>query len=148
MSLSIISVPIATKTFLALAAALKDRNSGQDPVDAINDAVENLIESIRSAPSAFPNAEQISPKQEVRDGYWWKQLFVPSGTRARMAYRYHSFEADVSSRGISYEGKFFSPSEWVNYITKTNRNAWRDIEFQFAGSEAWALADNLRRRPG
>jgi hypothetical protein len=148
MSLSIISVPIATKTFLALAAALKDRNSGQDPIDAINDAVESLIETIRRAPLALPTVGQISPKPAIRDGYWWKQLFVPSGTKARMSYRYQSFEAEVSSRGISYDEKFFSPSEWVNYITKTNRNAWRDIEFQFAGSEAWALADNLRRQPG
>lgn len=146
MSLSTISVPIATKTFLSLAAALRDKNSGQDPVDAINDAVESLIETLRRNAVVPMLGEQRLLKPEGREGYWWKQLFVPSGTKARMTYRYQSFEAEVSPGGISYEGKLYSPSEWVNQITKTNRNAWNDIEFQFAGSESWLLANDLRRQ--
>lgn len=63
-----------------------------------------------------------------------------------MSYKGKVYFADVVSNGFWFEGKIRSPSELTFTITKTSRNAWRDIEIKFPGAEKWVLADQLRHQ--
>jgi hypothetical protein len=142
MSISSISIPISTKQFLDVIAHLKLLNSDRDPVEAIHAAIQFWIES-SSVNKDFPDGTDSAP-QSTSDGYWWKSVFLPKGTKIRMSYKGKVFLADVSDDGIVFQGTTMSPSGFVFHATGTTRNAWRDIEVQFANSQRWISADSLR----
>lgn len=147
MSRSEISVPIPTKLFLELSAFLKARGSDRDPVDAVTAAIEYWLThsgwngDLPSVPAAAPEA--AGENQKI-SGYWWKRVFIPSGSRARTTYKGRTYFADVTAEGLLFEGKAMSPSRLMWKITGGARNAWRDLEFRFPSSDKWVLADQLR----
>jgi hypothetical protein len=61
-----------------------------------------------------------------------------------MKYKEKNYYAKVDGDLIMYEGKSFSPSELAAFITKTSRNAWRDLYIKRPQDQNWALADDLR----
>lgn len=97
-------------------------------------------------------ARPTQPRKAAVDadtvGYLWKNkdadLFLPDGTQLRMPYKQKDYFAKVVGDQIMYEGKAFSPSNLVNEITGTSRNAWRDLWIKFPGDSDWKLADELR----
>ena len=84
--------------------------------------------------------------QTANDGALaWGPIRVPERSKVRMRYggKYHY--ATVSNGRILYKDKAYKPSEWASKIANgTNRNAWRDLEFQSIGQSDFYLADLLR----
>lgn len=95
---------------------------------------------------------KTAPKTPVVDsdavGYFWKnrdaRLFLPHGTEIRMPYKGADHHAKVEGAEIIYKGKPTTPGQLANGITKTSRNAWRDLWIKFPGDDDWTLADDLR----
>jgi hypothetical protein len=83
---------------------------------------------------------------DLQRGYHWKQIFLPSGTKARFIYKGRTYLADVKADGFHYDSQVWSPSAFVNTITKTSRNAWNDIEVRFPDTDTWLLAADLREK--
>jgi hypothetical protein len=149
MSRSEVAVPVATKLFLELAEFLQSKGSDRDPVDAVSSAIEYWMRSFGQGGDTEPLQQQTALDSSIpvtTEGYWWKKVFIPDGSKARMSYKGKVYFAEISPSGFLFEGKVRSPSEFTWSITKTARNAWRDIEFKFPSSEKWILADQLRRQ--
>jgi hypothetical protein len=142
VSISTISIPITTKQFLELVAHLNAQNSDRDPVEAIHAAIDAWMNITKPRPeSEAPINTQF---QTSTEGYWWKSVFLPKGSKIKMPYKGKVFLADVSGEGVVYQGATMSPSNFVYQATGTNRNAWHDIEVQFPGTQKWVPADSLR----
>lgn len=146
MSVSEVSVPIPTKKFLELAHFLQLQGSDRDVVDAIHAAIDYWMENApkqRDITSSTPN---FNPSMDFEQGYYWKELFIPSGSKVKIIYKGRRFEADVRASGIDFNGRTLSPSSFVHQVTRTTRNAWNDIEIRFPDSEEWVPANTLRRK--
>ena len=76
----------------------------------------------------------------------WKSVTVPGGSEVRMLYRGQQHYAVVKNGHIVDEDGEFSPSSWTYKITRTARNAWRDLWFKVPGSKDWVPAEVLRQR--
>lgn len=149
MSCSEISVPVPTKLFLELAAFLKIKGSDRDPVDAVSAAIEYWLTNSGWGGETTPVPAVVSeaaPDIKQLSGYWWKKVFIPSGSRARTTYKGRTYFSDVTAEGLLFDGKAWSPSGLMWEITGGARNAWRDLELKFPNSDKWVLADQLRRQ--
>lgn len=147
MAHSEISVPIPTRLFLELCEFLRSRGSDRDPVDAVSLALDYWMQNAPwKAEDLLPDVTPKAGVMPTHEGYWWKTVFIPAGSKARMIYKGKSFFAQVTSEGFLFEGAAYSPSEFIHHVTQTSRNAWRDIELQFPDKATWVLADDLRKR--
>lgn len=79
-------------------------------------------------------------------GYQWLIVFLPNGTKLKMAYKGRDYYAEVAHEKIMYQGEAFSPSGLANRIASgTRRNAWRDFWIKRPRDKGWLLANDLRR---
>lgn len=131
-----ISVPISTQQFLELVDFLRSNNDPSDPVYVIENAINYWMENASWKP-------ELLAKSSMR-GYQWKSLFLPHNTEIRMQYKGAYFYAQVEGDEIIYEGKTTSPGNLANMITKSSRNAWRDLWIKRPGDTEWKLADDCR----
>lgn len=84
---------------------------------------------------------------EPTKGYQWLTVFLPNGTKLKMAYKGQDYYAEVAHEKIMYGGEAFSPSGLANRIAAgTRRNAWRDFWIKRPRDKEWVLADDLRRK--
>jgi len=91
--------------------------------------------------------EGASAPRDVRSllsGYQWKGLFLPSGTVLRASFKGRSQQAAVQGDAIIFDGRAVSPSEFVNALGGTNRNAWRAVWLLFPDEKIWRLAATCR----
>jgi len=135
---SYISVPIQTAQFLKLANFLQSKNDPRDPVEVIATAIEYWLDN------ADWKTELLSQIDSNVQGYQWKNLFLSNGTQIRMQYKGTYFYAKVEGDEIIYNGKPISPGSLANTITKSSRNAWRDLWIKRPEDKKWELADNCR----
>lgn len=133
-----ISVPIATKQFLALVDFLKAQDDPRDPVDIISLAIDYWVDYASWKPELLEESDSY--------GYQWKTLFLPSGTQLRMQYKGRYHYAKVVGDEMIYEGVATSPGGMANTIAGSNRNAWRDMWIKRPNESEWTLADDCRRR--
>jgi hypothetical protein len=99
------------------------------------------------------HADQVTKEEESgrsfgdpNKGYQWLNLFVPNGTKIRMPYKGSYHYAMIDHEHLVYEIESLSPSEFASRVAGgTSRNAWRDLWFQFPGSNTWELADMVRK---
>ena len=89
---------------------------------------------------------QIEELLESRTPLVWKEVTVPAGSQVRMIYAGKQFYGTVKNGRIVDDDGDFSPSSWTYKITRTARNAWRDLWFKFPGNADWVQADMLRQR--
>jgi hypothetical protein len=85
-----------------------------------------------------------------RNGYQWKQLFLPNGTALRTTFGGKHFHAIVDKDQVIYEGGATSPSAFANSVGNGVRNAWRTVWILLPTEQAWTRAADLRpaiRRP-
>jgi hypothetical protein len=62
------------------------------------------------------------------EGYQWKEVFLPNGTRLRFTFNSRQRIAQIRHGKVVYEGQpYRSPSAWVNDLTGQSRSAPRDI---------------------
>ena len=79
-------------------------------------------------------------------GYQWLTVFLPNGTKLKMAYKGLDYYAEVVHQKVMYEDEPFSPSSLANRIASgTSRNAWRDFWIKRPRDKEWVLADDIRR---
>jgi hypothetical protein len=131
-----IALPIDTKTFLELAAFLKENNDPRDPVEVANQAIWYWMESASWKPELL--------KETDARGYQWKNLFLPAGTQIRMQYKGSYFYAMIDGDEMIYESESTSPASFANKVTQSSRNAWRDIWVKRPQDTEWKLANDLR----
>ena len=79
-------------------------------------------------------------------GFQWKELHLPAGTQVRMSYRGKYHYARVDGDSLIFDGKATTPGAMVNSITRSSRNAWRDIWVKRPKDESWTAARQLRTR--
>jgi hypothetical protein len=90
-------------------------------------------------------AEELGLAELLEQPMKWKELTLPSGTKARMQYGGRHHFAVVREGKLEDESGRYSPSEWArNVAAGTSRNAWRDIEVKEPGSTIWLPAQFLR----
>jgi hypothetical protein len=131
----------------------------------VEDVLKNFLDSTAGNADIWKNEHYLQAYWENRDfeerlqkygprneGFQWKNLFLPNGTRLRMTYKGTVHEAEVRHRQIvhdgetEYEGSPLSPSLLVRKIAgDTNRNAWRDLYILRPGERDWVLADVARK---
>lgn len=133
-----IHVAISADIYFELSQFLAQQGAADDPTDVIERAVRYWIDN------ASWKEELIPSKREPQRGYRWKTLFLPAGTKLRMRYKGQYHYAEIVGDELHAEGKATSPAEFTLKVTKTSRNAWRDIEVQRPVDKVWHLADTLR----
>src|SRR5688500_10427100 len=99
-----IGIPVSTERFVELYETIKMRGLQIDPVDAVQLAIDQWIVG-NSTKQTEPLA---APSERDKDGFWWKNVFIPAGSRVRMNYRSRRYEALANSHGISFEGATLS----------------------------------------
>ena len=134
-----IYVAISPKTYLDLTTFLAASNLPDDPTDVIESAVAYWMDNAEWKEGLAPSQRQS------RQGYHWKTLFLPHGTKLRMRYRNDYHYAEVVEDDLIFESVKVSPSEFTFKVTNTSRNAWRDIEVMRPLDSQWRVADILRR---
>jgi len=80
-----ISVPMRSSLFIELVDFLRNNSSETDPVEAIEIAVTYWLENAAWKPELIHGlsvpTQKIPPQ---RQGYYWKDLFLPHGSIIRM----------------------------------------------------------------
>ena len=132
--------------------------SAKDVTGYIEHAIESYLDGTEGDDGLWsPEYIEELQNREVDDwlikygdpqkGHHWQMLFLPNGTRLKMAYKGRDSFAEIR-HGKLMDGEVErSPSEWASVVAShTNRNAWRDIWIQRPGDAVWHLADALRRK--
>ncbi|HYH23378.1 MAG TPA: hypothetical protein VD995_32585 [Azospirillum sp.] len=138
MTASHINVPVQTDVFLSLVDFLRKQGSDRDPVATVTTAIEYWMDN-----ASWKQAD-LMPEIFETGGYRWKEVFLPHGTMLRIRFKGAYHYAKVLGDQILYEDKPVSPSEFANAVTKTTRNAWRDLEVRRPGDAEWLPAGALR----
>jgi hypothetical protein len=114
-----------------LTTYLRQSGSTLSEEEAVVHAVKSWIEQGRAA--AMPT-----------QGYQWKQLFLPAGTRVRMRYDDDWSWAAVVGDDLIYRGRSVSPHQMAQEVAGDGRNAWRDLWIHMPGEKTWTNAAVLR----
>lgn len=102
-----------------------------------------ICEAIRAyITPAAPDTQQSAMQPD--EGYQWKQVFLPHGTRLRASFGRQPYFATVENSEIKCDGQSVSPSAFANLRGSGNRNAWKAVWLRFPGSAQWVLADACR----
>ena len=124
--------PILPATVLdELRSYLRESGSTLSPSEALIKAVQLWIAKGRA--DAMP-----------AQGYQWKQLFLPEGTRIRLRAFDVWHNAAVVGDELIYKGKAMSPHHMAKQAAGDGRNAWREIWIRMPGQKRWANAGILR----
>ncbi|MET0322370.1 MAG: hypothetical protein ABW069_16745 [Duganella sp.] len=104
-----------------------------------------------SAPEAVDRAIKLWIANERANampaqGYQWKQLFLPQGTRVRLRSNEMWHTAQVEGDELIYSGSAVSPHQMVQQAVGDGRNAWRDLWIRMPGQQDWSNAAVLRAR--
>lgn len=98
-----------------------------------------VLDWIRSDKSAKAGLELDKPPSML-DGYQWKELFLPAGTRLRTTYKGQRHYAEVVGDRIVSAGLDVTPSSFANAPSTTPRSAWRTIWLLFPDERTWRPA--------
>lgn len=104
----------------------------------------HVCAAIRAYINPAPPAQQQQPAAPSEQGYQWKQVFLPDGTRLRASFDHKPYFAVVEGAEIKYGDYAISPSCFANLHGSGNRNAWKTIWLRLPGSNEWLLADVCR----
>lgn len=77
-------------------------------------------------------------------GYQWKSLFLPDSTVLRLIYGCDSYYARVQGDHLVYQGQHVSPRQFAVMVTRSVRNAWRELWIRFPDSRDWKNAHACR----
>jgi hypothetical protein len=85
-----------------------------------------------------------APATQQLHGYQWKALFLPDSTQLRMLYGGDSYYAHVIGDYLIYQGRRVSPREFTMSVSRSVRNAWRELCIRFPGERSWKRAQACR----
>jgi hypothetical protein len=95
---------------------------------------------------AWINAQQDACSHTPHgQGYRWKSLFLPEGTRLEVRTRDQAYRARVVGNEVMHEGRALSPNQFVSACAGAARNAWREISLLLPGERYWKAAYLLRK---
>jgi hypothetical protein len=109
----------------------------QQPDEAVGEAIKNWLQMMQTFPP-------LQPPGPALQGYQWKALFLPDGTRLRMQYRGEHEYAVVEGDRLMYQGRPVSPNQFANAFGGGVRNAWKELAIRMPGEKRWTSA--ARRR--
>jgi len=81
---------------------------------------------------------------DPREGYQWKQLYLPNGTKIYMTFNQKKHCALIKHGEFHFNDKTDSPAQFANSVAGHSRNAWRDLYVKRPKDTEWVLADRLR----
>jgi hypothetical protein len=135
-------VEVHPGTLFSLMSQLRTANSPLNLDEAVNQAILNWLEKASQPPVP---AQDAAPEAPTIRGYHWKTLFLPEGTRLRIAAHPEHPEARVVGDDIECRGGRISPNAYVQACPGAHRNAWELIHVLVPGARHWKRADLLRR---
>lgn len=119
-----------------LAEFLEESGSRRTPSDVAAEAIDDWIARKRGQ---LPDVTVASP-----NGYRWKSLFLPEGSRLRMHWGGESFDALVQGSELMFKGAAVSPRQMTLDVAGTGYNAWRALWVLLPGAARWKQACRLR----
>lgn len=138
------AVQIRPATRRAVLQFLQHSGDGRD--------VEQVVEAALQAWLACSAIANPPAAMAATRGYQWKSLFLPEGTLLRVQHGDQYAVAAVSGDHIVYQGRRYSPRQFVMHVTGHVRNAWQALWIRSPDDARWHLADTrrriLRRAPG
>ena len=153
MNTNIVFIPLSAELYNEFVH--RSGNAGTDVASTIENIVSDFLERTKDEQDW---SQQYLAKRDVErmleetdsgnpdKGYQWLTVFLPNGTKLKMAYKARDNYAEVAHEKIMYEGESFSPSSLARHIASgTSRNAWRDLWIKRPRDKEWILADDLRR---
>ncbi len=130
-----VTIEVSGRTMLTLLQHLAHRQFDVHPCHVIDMAIDRWLKE------ETETARQPSDIQ----GYHWKRLFLPAGTRLRIRTRNHIFHAEVVGDELLYNGHAVSPNQFAAACAGAPRNAWQGIMVLMPGERLWRPADYYRR---
>jgi len=96
--------------------------------------------------AAFPKdlEPEVSMQPATEQGYRWKTVFLPEGTLLSFTHRQVNHVATVIGGELMHENRVTTPSDFINAISGSPRNAWRDIWVRRPSDTGWIPAKQLR----
>lgn len=155
MNANIVFIPLPAELYNEFV--LRYGNARADVASTIKDVVSDFLERTKDDEGwceqymAERDADRILEELgndfgDRNKGYQWLTVFLPNGTKLKMAYKGRDYYAEVTHEKIMYGGEAFSPSSLANHIASgTSRNAWRDFLIKKPRDKEWLFADDLRR---
>jgi hypothetical protein len=120
------------------------------------DLYKEVLERSPNAPHALIQnvVEDFLERTDVeydnieRKGIFWDKLFLPDGTKIRTKRFNKTFEGEIKTDSIIWDGKKYnSVSQLINAMRgNTMNNAWLFAELKRPQDVTWVLADELRKR--
>jgi hypothetical protein len=131
----LIDIPVPFQTFNDLTEFCDGRRVTEELAEVAGRAITEWI--------AMQNKAE-SDDGSLRGGYQWKSLFLPSGTKIRVAIRRKISHAVVEGDHILHNGEEVSPAQLVNHLAGCTRNAWKHVWLLLPGETRWKLAETMR----
>jgi hypothetical protein len=125
-----VSVWVLPRVYAELARQLDQCGDRRQPDEVVNLAIKDWLAA------NGPDAD--------RHGYQWKDLFLPNGTELRLRFQGDYYYGRICDDELMYGDESLSPRGWALMVTRTVRNAWRDIWVRRSVHEPWTRASDLR----
>jgi hypothetical protein len=135
---SSLGINLPSGLFIELVDFLRSNNDPREPTAVVEECIRYWMDN------ASWKSELLATSADK--GFQWKELHLPAGTQIRMSYRGKYHYAQVTGDSMIFEGKATTPGAMVNMITRSSRNAWRDIWIKRPKDESWTVARQLRAR--
>ena len=142
-----ISISIPAETFHALVDHCGELYYGDKAETVVNQLILEWLQRETAGTAAVVSRETertsvATPMTE--DGYQWKRLFLPAGTRLRAQCRGAVRYARVEGTQLISQGQVTTPSRFANACGGGGRSAWRTLWIQFPGEAGWTPAGDHR----
>lgn len=139
-----------------LAAFLKETDSRRLPAEVAHEAITDWIARQRGrmpnvviAPDDEPLAQDGAAARAahppVPNGYRWKTIFLPHGTRLRMHTAAGAQDGVIQNGELVFNGRRMSPRQMTIAAAGDGYNAWRSLWLLLPDSSRWKNALQLRR---
>ncbi len=127
-------IGLPTQVFFDLTDYMQETRTRADMSELVGLAVIDWLAAAKARAAEAKNA----------DGFQWKELFLPSGTRLRTTFNGQRFHAVVEGDNIVFDGRSVSPSEFANGVGGNRRNAWKVVWLMLPHDGRWKVAKTLR----
>ena len=129
-------LPVPFATYVELRQFLPRHGITQELHEVVDQAINDWM---RALEASHEEAASSSLK-----GYQWKKLFLPEGTKLRTVREGLHHIAQVVDSKVIFEGRPCSPSQFVNEVHGTCRNAWKTVWLLRPDESEWTLANEYR----
>lgn len=130
-------IPVPLSLFLALC-------NHQEQTGARQEISEMAAEALGEWLAAQAQRIKAAHAPAAMRGYQWKDVFLPHGTVLRAVIEGNNHHATVEGDKVMFNGEPVSPSQFVNSVGRSVRNAWNVIWLLFPQQSKWKRAADCR----